>query len=52
MECEIDERVERKCSTCIYGHCDEDEEPCPTCCDSMIPFSQWVFAPDDVIHEG
>lgn len=52
MECEIDKKVEAKCSTCAYGNLGEDEEPCLTCYNSMVNFSQWVLKPDYRLNQA
>jgi hypothetical protein len=49
MEDGININVEIKCSTCVYGPHDEDQEPCRKCFESDIRFSQWKFDPDVVI---
>jgi hypothetical protein len=46
----INKKVESKCSTCAFGHCDEYEEPCFTCYNSLSPFCQWNLDSDFVMN--
>jgi len=46
MECKINARAERRCSTCAFGAFDEDQVPCLTCFESEILYSQWAQDPD------
>ncbi|MBK5275633.1 MAG: hypothetical protein JJE30_11345 [Desulfuromonadales bacterium] len=48
MESEIKDKVEKKCSSCVFGTLDVDQEPCASC-DEEEPFSQWSFNPNYIM---
>lgn len=50
MECKINARAERRCSTCAFEAFDEDQVPCLPCFESEILYNQWVQDPDCILN--